>query len=246
MTFPIADLVALACFVALWLGYGLAQRALAGRTINARLHAVRVLWMRSMLRRDNRIADAALIGHVVHSAAFFASTSLIAIGALIGALSGLDRLEGTLGALSFEGPASRHLLAMRLMLPLVVLIHGLFQLTWSLRQLNYTIALVGAIPPEPPGEPLLGRLAGEVGGVLTGALATFNDGIRAYYFALVGLLWLLGPTALMLGGVALVALLLHRQLFSGVADRFGNAAALLETLHGAGVDPRGADKTPRP
>ena len=44
---------------------------------------MRVLWMRAMLRRDNRIADAALIGHVVHSAAFFASTSLIAIGAAL-------------------------------------------------------------------------------------------------------------------------------------------------------------------
>ena len=34
---------------------------------------------------------------------------------------------------------------------------------------------------------------GRVIGALTGALATFNDGIRAYYFALAGLLWLLGP-----------------------------------------------------
>ena len=57
--------------MARWIGRG---------TINTGLHSVRVLSMRAMLRQDNRIVDSALIGHVMHSASFSASTSLIAIG----------------------------------------------------------------------------------------------------------------------------------------------------------------------
>lgn len=34
--------------------------------------------------------------------------------------------------------------------PLAVLVHGLFKLTWSLRQMNYIEALMGAAPELPP------------------------------------------------------------------------------------------------
>ena len=104
---PVTDQLALAAFLAMWLGYSLAQRHLGPSAINNRLHAVRVLWMRAMLLRDNRISDSSLIGHVIHSASFFASTSLIAIGALLGVLTGLDRLQPAINELSFGPPPSR-------------------------------------------------------------------------------------------------------------------------------------------
>ena len=103
---PLPDLAALAIFTALWLGYGPAVRGIGRGTINTGLHSIRVLWMRAMLRRDNRIVVSALIGHVVHSASFFASTSLIAIGALLGVLTGIDRLQPALEGLSVSVPVS--------------------------------------------------------------------------------------------------------------------------------------------
>lgn len=241
MPLPPPDLAALALFVALWLGYGPAQRWFGPATINARLHRVRVLWMHSMMRRDNRIADSSLIGHVVHSASFFASTSLIAIGALLGVLTGLERLQTALEGLGLG--ADRHVLAARVLLPLLVLVHGLFKLTWALRQLNYSVALMGAIPVEVPREPLRGELAERLGAVLTSALATFNDGIRSYYFALAAVLWLAGPWALTLGGAALFALLMFRQLRSGIAAEFAEAVRLVEQAHAPSAQPPAGDKT---
>ena len=94
---------------------------------------MRVLWLRGMLQRDDRIVDSALIGHVMHSASFFASTSLIAIGALLGVLPGLDRLQPAIDGLSIGAPVSRQLLEINVLLPLAVLVHGLFKLTSSLR-----------------------------------------------------------------------------------------------------------------
>jgi uncharacterized membrane protein len=148
---PWPDLAALVLFCAMWLGYGPFVRWFAAGAINSKLHSVRVLWMRSMLMRDNRIPDAALIGHVVHSTSFFASTSLIAIGALLG--------------------------------------------------------------------------------VLTGALSTFNVGIRSYYFAIAGLTWLAGPWPLAASAFGLGALLMHRQLGSSVAAKFHAARLLTELAH---------------
>jgi uncharacterized membrane protein len=240
---PPADLAALALFVLLWLGYGPMQRHFGPRAINAGLPAVRVLWMRSMLLRDNRIADSSLIGHVLHSASFFASTSLIAIGALIGVLGGIDRFRPALEGLTPTAAVPGQLLELKVLLPLVVLVHGLFKLTWSLRQLNYTVALIGAMPPGAPREPLLGQLAGRLGAVLTRAIGTFNDGIRSYYFALASLLWLIGPWALMLASAALLGLLMHRQLASGVADDFAEAVRLVQAAHPPSPPPTGGDMT---
>ncbi|MCW3474287.1 DUF599 domain-containing protein [Limobrevibacterium gyesilva] len=243
--FPPGDLTALAVFCLIWLGYGHMVRWFGQGSINAGLHTVRVLWMRSMLMRDNRITDSSLIGHVVHSASFFASTSLIAIGALLGVLTGLDRLQPTVEGLALSVPASRQLLEIKVLLPLAVLVHGMFKLTWALRQLNYTVALIGAMPPAPIPEPLCTELADHVGGVLSSALATFNDGIRAYYFALVGLSWLAGPWVLVVAVLWLMAVLLFRQFGSTVAARFGAARRLVEAAHGRPPVPGPGDGAPR-
>jgi uncharacterized membrane protein len=218
------DFLALAVFAAAWLGYPLMVRIVGPHAINAGLHDIRVRWMREMALRDNRIVDASLIGHVVHSASFFASTSLIAIGALIGVLTGLDRLQPAIETLGKATP--RALIELGILLPLVVLVHGLFQLTWALRQMNYVVALVGATPRV--GDSARdAALAEATGSVLSSAIATFNAGIRSYYFALVALSWLVSPLALIAAAVALAALLLHRQRFSTVSAQMRHARALL-------------------
>ena len=229
---PDSDLAALVLFCALWLGYGPAVRKFGGSAINIGLHSARVLWMRSMLMRDNRIVDSSLIGHVVHSASFFASTSLIAIGALLGVITGLDRLQPAVEGLSVGMPVSRQLLEIKVLLPLAVLVHGMFKLTWSLRQLNYTVALLGAMPPAPVEPARRVVLADAVGGIMSSAISTFNDGIRSYYFAIAGLAWLAGPLWLATAALALIGILLHRQLGSRVSRQFREARLLVESEHG--------------
>lgn len=234
---PALDLIALILFCLLWLGYGPVARWVGRSTINTGLHSVRVLWMRSMLRRDNRIVDSALIGHVVHSASFFASTSLIAIGALLGVLTGLDRLQPAIESLSLDVAVPRQLLEIKVLLPLAVLVHGLFKLTWSLRQLNYTVALLGAAPAMPPTEARRAAVAEAIGGVLSSAILTFNDGIRSYYFAIAGIAWLAGPWWLIGAAVWLVAVLFYRQIGSKVSRQFKAARAVVEAEHRAACAP---------
>ena len=51
--------------------------------------------MRQRPGRNNRITGASLIGHTLHSAAFFASTAMEALAALLGMPAALDTLAFT-------------------------------------------------------------------------------------------------------------------------------------------------------
>jgi len=211
------DRAALAWFLAAWLGYGrLATRLRPGCSIAGRMPGLRRAWMWVMLGRDNRITDASLIGHTVHSATFFASTTMVALAALLGVLGNLDRTYAAVQELALTAKTSRGLLELKVALLVVVFAYGFLQFTWALRQLNYCIALIGGAPLKPdPG--LRDTVAGHAAAMLTLAMASFNAGIRCYYFALAGLAWLLGPLPFAAATASMFGLLLWRQFGSAMA-----------------------------
>ncbi|MDR3524494.1 MAG: DUF599 family protein [Acetobacteraceae bacterium] len=227
-----ADIFALIVFGICWLGYAPIVRRFVPDAINLGLVGLRISWMRTMLRRENRIVDSALLGHVVHSASFFTSTSLIVVGALLSLLSNADRVQPAVEQLAFVTAIPRMVFELKLALPLVVLIHGFACLTWSLRQLNYTIAMIGAAPERRlvAGE-VAERLAQAIGRSLSAALSTFNTGIRAYYFAIGGLAWVIGPWALVVAAAAITGMLIWRQSYSTAARHFRAARAAMDDAH---------------
>lgn len=222
------DAAALAWFLAAWLGYGQAIHAMPWPgSITARMGEVRRAWMHTMLGRDNRITDASLIGHTVHSATFFASTTMVAMAALLGLLGGFEHTYATVQDLAFTARDSRGFMEGKLMLLLLVFAHTFLKLSWALRQLNYTLALMGAAPQK-PGAGQRDRIAAQLGTLLSLAVRSFNAGIRGYYFALAALAWLLGPGAFMAATCGMVAMLAWRQFASGTARAIhGSYAAVL-------------------
>lgn len=230
-TLPWPDWVGLGVFLALYFGYAPACRALLPRSINARLGGLRVHWMRTMLRRDNRIVDSALLGQVMQSASFFASASLILIGAMLSLLSGVDRLQPALESLVLVAPVPRLVFELKVALPLAVMVHGFVRFTWAIRQLNYTIAFLGAAPDRHGlgrhGE----RLAVSIAAVMSSALGTYNAGLRCYYFALAGLAWVIGPFVLAAAALLLTTMLVLRQIAGPAASSFGAALAAIESAH---------------
>jgi uncharacterized membrane protein len=222
----VLDRVALSWFLLAWLGYGLAIHAIPwGSSITAHMNDVRRTWMRTMLGRDNRITDASLIGHTVHSATFFASTTMVALAALLGMLGAFDRSFAALDALAFTAKTSRMLAEAKLLLLVLVFAHTFLKLSWALRQLNYCLALLGAAPLKPDAS-ARDRIAEPIAAVLSLAIRSFNAGIRGYLFALAVLAWLLGPEAFLLATTGMVSMLLWRQFGSAtaVAIRHSHAA----------------------
>ena len=213
----VLDRVALSWFLLAWLGYGLAIHAIPwGGSITARMNDMRRAWMRTMLARDNRITDASLIGHTVHSATFFASTTMIALAALLGMLGAFDRSVAALDALAFTAKTSRMLAEAKLLLLVLVFAHTFLKLSWALRQLNYCLALLGAVPVK-VGPQERDGVSEPIATVLSLAIRSFNAGIRGYLFALAVLAWLLGPGAFLLATTGMVLMLLWRQFGSATA-----------------------------
>lgn len=212
------DRLAASVFVLAWLGYGaLIHSAALSPNITTRMNEVRVGWMRAMLDRDNRISDASLLGNVIRSATFFASTTVIALAALLGLLGRLDLAYATTRELIFAAKTSQDLVELKILLLVLVFGHTFVKLTWALRQLNYCVALIGGAPVKPPAAER-DRIAGRIAAVLSLAIRSFNTGIRGYYFALAALAWFVGPAWFLAVTIGIVTMLLWRQFASATAE----------------------------
>lgn len=222
------DYAALALFLVCWLGYGPLLRLLAMRsgTLNDDMMVVRRAWMSAMVHREVRIVDSQLMGHTINSGGFFASTNLLLIAAVAGILFGGEQaLRGV--AEVGPGEVSSRLLEAKLALVLVCLARGLLDFIWSIRQLNYSLALIGAAP-EVHTEADRVALGDAAANLLNPALSAFSQGVRGYYFALAAAAWLFGPLWLALGVAAAFCLLVWRQAGSPAARAIRSARRLLE------------------
>lgn len=222
------DYAALALFFLCWLGYGPLLKVLARQsgTLNDDMELVRRAWMTAMTHREIRLVDSQLMGHSINSASFFASTNLLLIAAVAGILfGGQGALEGFASVGAVDTPIK--LLEGKLALVLLCLVRGLLDFIWALRQMNYTLALIGAAP-EVHIEADRVALGQAAAALLNPALSSFSQGVRAYYFALAAAAWLFGPAWLALGVAAAFALLIYRQAASPAARAIRQARRILE------------------
>ncbi len=228
------DWAAVALFILCWLGYEPVLRVLSRRfgTLNQDMELVRQVWMSVMTRREIRLVDSQLMGHSINSASFFASTNLLLIAAVAGILFGGEAALRGFAAVGAEA-VPLPLLEAKLALILACLVRGLLDFIWSIRQLNYTLAVIGSVPEQDEAldRAALGRAAGDL---INPALASFSQGVRAYYFALAAAAWLMGPLWLGAGVIAAFALLIWRQEGSPAARAIRKVRAILESESGKG------------
>jgi uncharacterized membrane protein len=215
----VLDLGALVFFLAVWLGYApfLRWRGRRLQVVASAMIDHRRAWMDGLLGRDMKVADTAIVGHIMSTAAFFASTTVIVIGALLGVLFNLARgaTTTTIPWLAIAPPSP---LDIKVVLVLVVVVYAFQSFTWAIRQANFAAVVMGAAPPAASmGAELRERLAISMGNIITGVAESADNGMRAYYFALGAVTWVVSPVLFFLATVWVVALLLHRQTKSRTA-----------------------------
>ena len=134
----LADMAALAVFLALWLAYEPMLKAVArGRgVINTDMTVIRAAWMRTMAGRDNKFMDGQLLGHTLNSASFFASSNLILIAGAAGVLFGGEGAFKSASSLEVLKTSSRLLFEVQIALVLLTLARGLLDFIWAIRQMN--------------------------------------------------------------------------------------------------------------
>jgi uncharacterized membrane protein len=224
------DLVALSLFLVVWLAYERVLKTLgrgAGH-INTDMTVIRGRWMRNMAHRENRFLDSQLMGHALNSASFFASSNLILIAAVAGVLFGGQGSWKALQGLFLVDASSRLLFELKLTLVLITLARGLLDFIWAIRQMNYTLAAIGAAPPLESPKALLDKWGDAAARLINPALSAFNAGVRGYYFALAAAAWLLGPAAMILATLGAATLLIWRQRRSPAAHAIDTLRDLLD------------------
>jgi uncharacterized membrane protein len=210
------DWAGLSWFLVCWLGYEMVvERGWIGRrTLHEETHKLRLAWGRVMLGRNQRIVDVALIGNLLQSLSFYANTSIYIIAALFAALGTLDQLMAMASELPFSRAMSKEATEIKLLILIGGFVFAYFKFTWSLRQFNLLSITLGSVPQE--AEEDLDRHARKFAAVNTCAGNDFNRGLRAYYFGMAVMSWMVSPWLFICSTLVIVFVLARREFSSPV------------------------------
>ncbi|KAF1066562.1 MAG: hypothetical protein GAK45_01881 [Pseudomonas citronellolis] len=183
------------------------------------LHLYREDWMRRLMLRDNRVADASVIGNLERNASFFASSTLIILAGILTLLGSTERTVSVLADLPFVMPPTRGLSELKLLSLAVVFVYAFFTFSWCMRQYNFAAVLIGSAPMI--GERHVSELERKAFGeraarVVSMAANQFNQGLRSYYFGLAMLAWFINPWLFILVTSGVVLVLYRREFHSDV------------------------------
>ena len=213
-----ADVAATLWLFLCWGGYTVFARKRAKNTfcIASVLHSYRQQWMVSMLRRSNRVADASLLSNLERNASFLASTAILVIAGLVTTLASVEKVHAMLVAMPIsQSHLSPLQLQFKITLLLLIYIYSFFTFTWAMRQYGFCAVLLGAAPLY--DTPLATDKKGDdyarySAKIIDLAGHSYNYGLRAYYFSLAVLAWLVN-TWLFAFAVALVVMVLYSREF---------------------------------
>jgi uncharacterized membrane protein len=224
--FTTVDYIALAFFVVAWLGYWAAvERTQAGRRgLNLLMNGHRQRWMEQMVVRENRIVDTTLMASLQNGSAFFASTSLFAVGGVLALLQSTETALTLFEGLPFGLATSRLAWEMKVIGLAVIFVYAFFKFAWAYRLFNYSAIVVGSVPvlkgggDDAEARALAQLLARRAAAMNIVAGRHFNRGQRAFFFALAYLGWLASAYVLMAGTAAVLYVMWRRQFASDARD----------------------------
>jgi uncharacterized membrane protein len=211
------DIAGLVFLIAVWIGYArFAERH--GRrvpSLHNRMDYYRREWMVRMIERDNRMVDVNVMRNVTRSSQFFASTTMLILGALIALTGYVQQALDVVSGLPFTMKGSARLLEIKIGLLVVIFVYAFFKFSWAIRQLNFCGIMVAAAPKTPKDHPeQFAALINSIAKITSYAGENFNNGLRAYYFALAALAWFLHPWLMIIGTAWVIAVLYRREFAS--------------------------------
>src|ERR1700738_1391874 len=195
----LVDSLAVGFFILEWTVYAvtLEHTAYGRDSLPARMNVYREVWVRRMLDRDARMVDMQIMASLQNGTAFFASTSLLAVGGALALLRSTSEALAVLGALPINLSPSPALWEIKCVGLILIFIYAFFKFAWSYRLFNYVSILLGAVPPlqqrdNAEAEAHVMRTTK----LFEAAGRHFNRGQRAFFFALGYLGWFVSPWVL--------------------------------------------------
>jgi len=215
------DILAVGFFIFEWLVYAITLEHTAyGRdSLSARMNVYREVWIRRMLDRETRMVDMQIMASLQNGTAFFASTSLLAVGGGLALLRATDDALAVLAKLPVDLSPSPALWELKCIGLILVFVYAFFKFAWSYRLFNYVAILLGATPPAAQRDtPEAQAHVMRTTRLFEAAGRHFNRGQRAFFFALGYLGWFISPWVLFVT-TALVVIVTWRRQFASNAWR---------------------------
>jgi uncharacterized membrane protein len=156
-----------------------------------------------------------IMASLQNGTAFFASTSLIAVGGALALLRSTNEALAVLGALPIDLTPAPALWEIKCVGLILIFIYAFFKFSWAYRLFNYVAILLGAMPSArlrdtPEAEAHVVRTTK----LFESAGRHFNRGQRAFFFALGYLGWFVSPWVLFVTTAAVVIVTWRRQFAS--------------------------------
>jgi uncharacterized membrane protein len=219
------DILAVSFFVIEWVTYGftLEHTAYGRNSLSSRMNTYREVWARRLLDREARMVDMQVVISLQTGTAFFASTSLLAIGGGLALLRATNDALAALSKLPIDISPSPALWEMKCVGLILIFIYAFFKFAWSYRLFNYVAILLGAMPPAaqrdtPEAEAHVIRTTR----LFEAAGRHFNRGQRAFFFALGYLGWFVSPWVLFVTTALVVIVTWRRQFVSNAWHAMGS------------------------
>lgn len=218
---PWLDWLALFFFFVAWIGYAwFSRHGDAGRrSLLATTNRYRHAWMLQTTSRDPRMLDGLISQSLASMPSFFSSTTIIIIGGLFAVLGATQEATQVVREIPFAARTSMLVFDLKVLVLIGIFVYAFFRFTWSMRQNTFVSLVIASMPPPSEFEDdaqkreLYATRAGRLAGL---AAETFNDGLRAYYFAFAVMAWFFSPFALMASTAFVVVILYSREFRSEV------------------------------
>lgn len=226
----VSDYIALVLFGCMWLGFSWTSssaRQFKRKSLTRIMSEHRRRWIQNSLMRDLKMIDTQIIAGLQNGTAFFASTTIFAIGGCFALLGSTEQVQAILNDLPYVVQGGRTAYELKVAGLTCIFAYAFFKFGWSYRLFNYCSILMGAIPMmgEAAKDPDAAERAAQRAiqlNIMAGK--HFNAGLRAIFLSIGYLGWFISPYMFIGLTVFVVAVLAHRQFFSDAR------AALLENM----------------
>ena len=215
--FTYLDVAALLWFIVTWAGYFIftSTKRDSKPGLQQYLDSWRESWALSLMKRSNRIMDSQVINALIQNETFLASTTILILASTIALMGLRDEVNSMAVDIPIIQYSTTALWEIKVMILALIFIYAFFKFSWSIRQHSYSAILLGSIPePDTTTEEVARDQALRLARLSSLGAENFNDGIRAYYFALAELSWLINPWVFMLASTWVVGVLYRREYHS--------------------------------
>lgn len=215
--FSSIDVVAFSFFVLSWLCHFwvINESRFKVHTISHHMYAMRIGWMREFMRREPKMFDALIQNQFQQGVLFFASTSILIVGAMLAGLGATEQAIDMLTELPFStATISRTAWELKLLTVTFIFVFSFFKFAWSYRQFNYIMIVAGAAPEASKiSDAEVEAYALKLASMHSLAALHFTTGLNAYFFALAAFAWFLNAWFFIFATVW-VSVVLYRRAFA--------------------------------